>query len=230
MSSTTETRAERLLAAMHKVFAHDLPNQLVVMQSLVGLLSEEADRLSDEGRDHLRRLGAAAGRAGDMVYFLKDMARLSRLAEPMEEVGLAALAREAHAELGRLYPTRELRLETTWQATSIMAGRRSLHQAVVLLLRCGLERLPQKVVRLLFSSQGGPHDVDIGVALEPVAGALVPPSEQKKPDRAAPEQRLEFILARENIATWGGSLSTRADAGGTHQFFIRAPAFEARAP
>src|SRR5262245_34668586 len=84
-------RAERLLAAMHKVFSHDLPNQLVIVQSLLSFLGDEASRLSDEGRDHLRRLQAAGGRAGDMIHFLKDMAALARRADPLEEVRLDAL-------------------------------------------------------------------------------------------------------------------------------------------
>src|SRR5262245_42244724 len=89
MSSTSERRAERLLAAMHKVFSHDLPNQLVVIQSLLGLLGDEASRLSDEGRDMLRRIGAAAGRAGDMVYFLKDMARQAGEVDLLHRLGQA---------------------------------------------------------------------------------------------------------------------------------------------
>src|SRR5262249_7679615 len=158
--------------AMHKVFSHDLPNQLVVIQSLTSLVQEEADRLSDEGRDSLRRLGAAAGRAGDMVYFLKDMERLARLAEPMEEIALTALAREARAELPPPPPLRELRVETSWPAASVIAGRRSLHQAVVLLLRCGIDHYPNQIVRLLFSSRAEPDCAEIDLAVEPVDGPL----------------------------------------------------------
>src|SRR6266446_5901695 len=81
------SRAERLLAAMHKVFSHDLPNQLVVVQSLLSLLQlEDEANLSQDGKEHLARLRGAAGRAGLLVDFLKEMARLSRLRENREDV------------------------------------------------------------------------------------------------------------------------------------------------
>src|SRR6266542_384953 len=50
-------KAERLLRSMHKVFSHDLPNQMVVLQSLLQLLrQEEAQNLTDDGREYVRRL------------------------------------------------------------------------------------------------------------------------------------------------------------------------------
>src|SRR5438094_10253573 len=97
-------RAERLLAAMHKVFSHDLRNQLVVVQSLISLLElEETPHLTQDGKEHLTRLKGAAARAGVMVDFLKEMARLARASEASEDIRLTALAREIKGELSHLY-------------------------------------------------------------------------------------------------------------------------------
>ncbi len=89
-------RAKQLLAAMHDVCSHDLPNQLVIVQALANLLeTEEKNSLSQPAQEYVTRLIAAAKRAGVMVQFLKDMARIQRLQEPIETIELAHLGRIA---------------------------------------------------------------------------------------------------------------------------------------
>ena len=62
----SHTVSDHLLRAMHKVFSHDLPNQMVVLQSLLHLLDqEESARLSDKGREYVRRLLNATKRGGE---------------------------------------------------------------------------------------------------------------------------------------------------------------------
>ena len=49
--SDAPTQAERLLKEMHAVCSHDLPNQMVALQGLLQLLSqEESANLGNEGR------------------------------------------------------------------------------------------------------------------------------------------------------------------------------------
>jgi light-regulated signal transduction histidine kinase (bacteriophytochrome) len=218
-----ETRAERLLTAMHKVFSHDLPNQLVVVSSLVSLLREEEEKLSAEGQDNLRRLDGAAHRAADMVHFLKDMARLAKLAETMEVVRLPSLAREVQAELNQLYPDRRLQQKVHWEVPSVTTGRRSLYRAIVQLLRLGIEQFPHQAMELSLSSRRVAEQVEIAIAIEPVEGPLLSNPPSVRQDRTVPEQRLEFVLARENLALWGGTLAARPAGGRTCQFAIGVP-------
>ena len=58
--------SDRLLRGMQKVCSHDLPNQIVVLQSLLQMLQlEEADRLSPDGRDYVRRLQKVTRRTAE---------------------------------------------------------------------------------------------------------------------------------------------------------------------
>src|SRR6266542_6419629 len=52
-NSTNAARASRLLEALHPVCSHDLPNQIVALQSLLQLFSwDEADHLTPQGREY----------------------------------------------------------------------------------------------------------------------------------------------------------------------------------
>lgn len=217
-------RARRLLEAMHKVFSHDLPNQLVVVQSLAGLLREEEAQFSADGREALNRLQQAARRAGDTVHFLKDMARLARLAETVEEIRLSALAREVQAELNQIYPRRDIQVEANWAVPYLFAGRRSLHQAMIQLLRCGLDHYPNQAATLYLSSEAKGDALEMNLGVQPREGPLLPNAGPVRQDRTLPEQRLEFILARELLDLWGGTVSACPRPGRTHHFVIGIPA------
>src|SRR5689334_11074635 len=84
------TDAERRLTSMHKVCNHDLPNQLVVLQSLLKLMElEEAEHLSEQGREFVRRMQNASQHASSMVRFLKEMSGLGMRAARLEPIALA---------------------------------------------------------------------------------------------------------------------------------------------
>lgn len=217
------SRAERLLNVMHQVFSHDLPNQLVVVQSLINLLRDEAGRLSGDGQEVLERVSVAAHRAGDMVHFLKDMARLGKMTETLEEIKLSALAREIQAELNHLLPQRDLDLQTDWHVSFLYAGRRTLHQAIVQLLRCGIESFPNRGITLTLGSKQSGNEVQIEIGVRPREGPLLPGDSLPRHDRTKPEQRLEFLLAKELLALWGGNLTARPQPGESFQFAIGVP-------
>lgn len=200
-------RAERLLQAMQKVFSHDLPNQLVVVQSLISLLGEDETGLSADGQEQLRRLRFAAGKAGQMVHFLKEMARLTKLSETIEGVRLSALMREIQGELHQLYPEREVRVETSWELSTLAAGRRSFQQALLNLLRCGIDYFANKVLLVDLSAVEEMGNAQIRVRVQPGEGPLLSMPSFAAQDRTLPEQRMGFILARELLSLSGGSLS-----------------------
>src|SRR5688572_300329 len=128
-------RAEMLLRGMHKVFSHDLPNQMVALQSLLQLLSlEEAGRLSEDGREYVRRSQSASRRASEMVRFLKEMGRLNVFVPKTETIALANMARELQGELQRLHPHREFAFEWHWSAATITGDTRAFLQAIVELI------------------------------------------------------------------------------------------------
>src|SRR5437667_10877292 len=113
-------RSDRLLRGMHKVISHDLPNQIVAVRGLLQLLSlEEADRLTEVGREYVRRLHSAAGRAAELLRFLKEMERLHSFTVQQEMVPLSALARELQGELQRRHPGVEFDFAWQWEVPAV---------------------------------------------------------------------------------------------------------------
>jgi signal transduction histidine kinase len=118
-------RAERLLSGMHKVLSHDLPNQIVAVQGLLQLLSlEEANRLTPTGLEYVRRLHKAAGRAAEMVRFLKEMERLRAFTARREAVALETLARELQGEMRRRFPKVEFEFSWQWDIPTVSGDTR----------------------------------------------------------------------------------------------------------
>lgn len=89
------------------LIAHDLRAPL---RSISGfshiLLEDHADRLDEEGRDHLQRVRAAALRMDRLIDELLELSRLTRAEMRHQAVDLSALARELAAELEHDQPTR----------------------------------------------------------------------------------------------------------------------------
>jgi len=74
-----ESSAERLIAAMHAVCSHDLPNQILSLQSLINLMDMDAViPAGAAGHEYLTRLKAVTEKTAAMSDFLKAMVRLVR--------------------------------------------------------------------------------------------------------------------------------------------------------
>ncbi len=204
-----ETRAARLLHGMQKVFSHDLPNQMVVLQSLLQLLQmEELDRLSPDGREYVERLGSAARKAGGMVRFLKEMGRLYSYQPQFEEVSLGALARELRAELNQLYPGRALEYAWDWKVPSVRADYRPFLQAVLELLQLRVEAAGSVVCQIQGCARERAPWVELDFQVVPAAG------------RANLDQRLEVVLAREWLASGGAELTLDPNEAGRFTILV----------
>lgn len=218
---TAGTRAERLLSAMHKVFSHDLPNQLVVVQSLASLLVlEEGDQLGEQGREYVSRLQSACSKASELVDFLKQMARVQRLSEPVGVVQLNHFAREVQAELGRLFPQHRFTWELNWQVPALRAGMGALHQSVVALLRAGVHFSGEQSLRVALGTQAEGSQVGLHGAV----GSLDTPgwilTRPILPGDVPANALPEVVLACELTATWGGTLSGPSVQEGVWHFRI----------
>jgi light-regulated signal transduction histidine kinase (bacteriophytochrome) len=207
-----EPGAARLLRGMHKVFSHDLPNQMVVLQSLLQLLQmEEAERLSADGREYVERLTSAARKAGSMVRFLKDMSRLHAYQPQRQEVALPGVARELCAELNQLCPDRNVEYAWDWRVASVRVDHRTFYQAILALLRERVEAAGPRC-KLEGRSRMTQAGSQLHFRVEPA---------RPRPAPTGGEQRLETVLARELLRTGGAELSLEA-ADGSH-FSILVP-------
>ncbi len=98
---------------MHPVCSHDLPNQIVALQSLLQLFEwDEAARLSSEGREHFAHLQSIAGKTRSFVQYLKTLVRLHRHAFQPQAVTVEALLAAVISEAEKLFP------QTTWSCES----------------------------------------------------------------------------------------------------------------
>lgn len=191
-------RSQRLLAAMHKVFSHDLPNQMVALQSLLQLLSlEESTRLSGDGREYVRRMQNAARRASDQVRFLKEMGRLNNFSCRSETITLSSLGRELQGELQRAFPARDFVFEWHWRVPSVVGDVRAILQAIVELCS-GLTVDAGRPCRFTGTTQERPETIELAFHLDAVA-PTTPPGRTM--------EGLEVLLAREWLSLCAAELT-----------------------
>ena len=214
-ASTPEPgRAERLLGLMQKVYSHDLPNQMVALQSLLHLLElDEGERLGSEGREYVGRLHRVAQKAATMSRFLRELGRLQRAPGSPAEVDLALLLPALATDLGQRLPETALECAAEWEETAVRADPRLLQSALVELVAftASAARWQRGVARL--TTRERPDGVELtGQVFE--HGAAAPAAEA--PRRPA-EPALEVVLAGEWLRDAGGRLvSAHASPAGGH--------------
>ncbi len=92
--------------------SHDLRTPLRSIHGFATLLQEsEAERLTGEGKDFLRRIQESSRRMGVLITDLLSMAQHSRADMHPEWVDLSAMAQQVVAELERVEPQRSVRWE-----------------------------------------------------------------------------------------------------------------------
>lgn len=211
LAADSPMRADRLLRGMQKVFGHDLPNQMVVLQCLLQLLNdEESPRLSADGREYVRRLLNATKRASDMVRFLKEMARAQAFTARSESIALAVLARELQGELQRLHPATRFEFDWRWGCPTILGDPRVYLQAILELI-AGFLIPDRKACRLSATSELQGAAVEMAFQLDGICGPL------------PAEQRMEVVLAREWLALCGAGVDLIPLPAGVVRFSIVVP-------
>lgn len=211
-------RSDQLLRAMHKVFSHDLPNQMVVLQSLLQLLEQdESARLSSDGQEYVRRLVGATRKASDMVRFLKEMGRLHAFTPRTEPIALETLARELQGELQHLHPDRQFEFDWQWQTPTISGDPRVFLPAILEVF-AGLLRPHAKSAHVSARSEERADAVELSFAID----------ERSVPARPVGflqmlEQRMEIILAGEWLTQCGAELRLMLPANDAARFSIIVP-------
>jgi hypothetical protein len=215
----------RLLRGMHKVYSHDLPNQMVALQCLLQLLqAEEAEHLGVEGQEYVRRLQNVTQRACEQVRFLKEMGRINTCSAKSETISLSALARELQGELQQKHPHKQFVFEWQWQAPAITGDARTFLLALSELCAGFLPTLGKRC-RLSARSERR------GAAIEVVFDAAEVPGPKNMDPTALPprwsmhnlKQRMEVTLAREWLALSEAELEVTLPSVGSARFSIVIP-------
>jgi signal transduction histidine kinase len=118
MNEKLEGRVEgrtRELASLNKELeafsysvSHDLRTPLRSIHGFASLLEEESDRLSPDGRTHLRRIQDGARRMGLLISDLLTMAHQSRAVVHLQRVSLSELAQAVALDIEREDPARKV--------------------------------------------------------------------------------------------------------------------------
>ncbi|WP_197508916.1 sensor histidine kinase [Hydrogenophaga crassostreae] len=118
MNEKLEVRVEertRELAALNNELeafsysvSHDLRTPLRSIHGFASLLEEESDKLSPDGRAHLRRIQDAARRMGLLISDLLTMAHQSRAVVNLQWVSLSELAQAVAQDVEREDPQRKV--------------------------------------------------------------------------------------------------------------------------
>ncbi len=105
-------RSNRELQEFAAVASHDLQEPLRKIQAFGDrLLQNHSEQLDETGRDHLRRMHAAAARMQALISDLLDFSRITTKAAPFIEVDLTQIAHEVLADLDDLVRRSEGRVE-----------------------------------------------------------------------------------------------------------------------
>lgn len=194
---------ERRWRGIQKVINHDLSNQLVAIHGLLQLLAQdESARLSADGREILQRLQGTSARVLETTHLLKLLGKAGDAHEKTVVVTLADLAKEAVAEVKQSHPSLEVRTHFPPGLEKVGAGPRTLHQAVVLLMKLAIQ------------VSGAVHPcLYVGTAETPAGREVtIGFDQQRQPEGTitwsarALEDRLETLLARELLRATGGQL------------------------
>lgn len=184
--------AERLLAALYTSCSHDLPNQILSLQSLIHLISmEEALGLNAEGLEYLARLKSVAERIAGLSDFQKAIVRLSRTTPRPRAIDLGEMFREFQAESRKVIRTR-LAWELHLASPPIWADHSLVYPSLGGLIKAMVLQASSEAV----SVHGMSKSVDTGVHLElTVRGVVFQP--------APFERREDVILAKERLHAAG---------------------------
>jgi len=222
MATESDTdRADHLLRVMHPVFSHDLPNQMVAMQGLLQLIEQHVSFQSGpEGREYFKRLTRVAGRAANMVQFLKEVGRLDTYERRVDEISLAKVVRQIQLELHQqMHPT-AVDCILSGDVATVRVDARLLSLAIVEIARSLAERRAIASGTLFITGQRG----DKGPRLAVQLSWSEPPATSRPHVRPEPlDNRLEIVLARELLAAWGAKLANLQEELAESKFTIVLP-------
>jgi light-regulated signal transduction histidine kinase (bacteriophytochrome) len=165
-------RSDRILANMRNLIQHDLPNQLVAVQGLLQLLmTDEAVRLSDDGREYVRRMRNATKVASEMVRYLKQMEQLHAYVPRREEICLSTLTRELQGELRRLHPEKRFVFEWDWKEAKIIGDSHTFLSALIQLIN-SFDSEPGTLCRIRAISERQTNATELAFQVDSFEGPL----------------------------------------------------------
>lgn len=228
MAPPAPPSTEQLLTLLQKTLGHELPNQLIAVQGLAGLLDLEAGAsLNPECQDYLHRLSAAAQRAHETIRALGDFLRAFRTDRPIIRISVAEMVREVRAEIAGCFPGVTLEVDFPTPPPFLALPAFALRQIVLHLLRHAHQASVNGGKIVTASGIVTPNGVELRI--HDGGPSLTPDQQAKLFDPLACRGLatpfgLGLELARQLLANWGATLAVQSDdAGNTLIAFFPTP-------
>jgi len=208
-----QQRAAQFLEAVRHAVTHDLANQLVVIQGVLRCFeADEANWLSPNGRDYLRRLRQVTQHAQDISGQLRELFRLHKNGEAGKTVRLDELLAEVRAMLKQLFPDYTIEYHGQLEVPTVIAPPDLLRQTLLYMARVLLASVKPGIYQLHYRSRPVRlGTVQVDMLLPPRPGALKSHATLTESSFA---ERLDVALARECAACAGGHLTIQVEADG----------------
>jgi PAS domain S-box-containing protein len=225
-ASLSETVGE--LEAFSYTIAHDMRAPLRAMQSFSAMLEEDhADRLDDQGKGLLRRIGLSANRLDSLIQDVLNYSKIVRADLKLEPVDTHSLIHEITQSYPNLQPEKaDIFIPTPLPA--VLGNRAALTQAIANLLgnatkfvapgvrpRIHVTAQPAKngFVRLMFEDNG------IGIEASAQNGLFQMFHRAHNP-RAYEGTGMGLAIVRKAVERMGGSVGVDSQPGNGSRFWI----------
>ncbi len=206
-------QADRLLREMHKLCCHDLPNQIVVAQTLLQLfLDDETQRLDAEGVESLQRLTRLLAGAASMTRVLRELVKLADQESKPELLDWKLLARDWRAKIAERFAGRDISLQTFWDVPSARGVANAITGAILEFLSISIAEGTEPVIVKACTEQRAD-----GVQLTcEVIGAC-------QGDSPPLKTRIEWLLIRNLVTQSGGVIETSEVKNASARFVVIMP-------
>jgi len=230
-----ETRVQERTAeleAFSYTIAHDLRAPLRAIRRFSDILSEDyGDRLDDDGRDYLQRLGQGASRMDRLIEDLLQYSRISRADIHLRPIQLAAIVRDIRIHLAVDIEDKKANLLLADPLPSVMGDRMLLTQALTNLVSNALKFVnngtaPEvsvtaerrdNAVRILVRDNG------FGIAPEHHE-RVFRIFERLNPADSYPGTGVGLAIVKKSVQRMNGRLGVESEAGRGSCFWIELPA------
>ncbi len=230
-------RSNQELEQFASIASHDLQEPLRKVQTFGGQLAErEADRLSEQGRDHLRRMTAAAAR---MQVLIQDLLKFSRVATHGREfapVDLNHVLREVLGDLEVAVNEAKASVRVD-RLPPVVADCLQMRQLLQNLLSNALKfRRPDTPLQIRVSGRITDRWVELsvadnGIGFEPqYAARIFLVVERLHGMGAYPGTGIGLALCRRIVERHGGGISAEGRPGAGAVFTVRLPVRASESP
>jgi signal transduction histidine kinase len=221
-------QAERLLACWQQALGHELPNQLVGINGLAGVLGEMLDgKLDPEEAACLQRLRNLAQSCGDLLRSLAEVGRLCRDLRAVEEVDIREVAQEAAAEVHLLSSGVVIEYDFQGELPFVKVSRRALYQVLLQLLHnAARAALPSRPLSIQVGARPYLAGLEFWIADNGRGLAEDCPENVFAPSfgpREGTGHGLGLFVVHQLVAGWRGALRVQSEPGQGTRFTVRVP-------